>query len=180
MFTKWGKCYRNVTTSTGATTGSVPALSRSATNAVVPLKTATGTSAYGSMIVEHANDSLLTAYNNSGYVLGSGNTPATEDDYELQSLITTLTGTYANILIYDETNHCYKMRTTLTVSNPTSASITISEVGKLVAVRTGTTRGGSTNTTSYVLIFRTVLDTPVTIPSDESSIIAFDYVYPSE
>ena len=89
-----------------------------------------------------------TGNSSSGVTLGSGSTPATVDDYKLESAITK--GLSVSITrIYEN-----PVKLVILITNTSDAPITIAEVGWQSLF------GGA-----YALADRTVLDTPVTIPA---------------
>ena len=105
----------------------------------------------------------------TGVSFGTGTTPATASDYWLESILTSSqisvvtpsAVSFSRLDTYDE----YSV--TFGVTNITSNDITISEVG-LTAMPASS--GGSM---CYVLVDRTVLDTPVTIPAGQSKQITY-------
>ena len=96
--------------------------------------------------------------NGERIILGTGDTPPAKTDYKLSGdLITTV-----NVLV----NHSYGdnfRKVTLTITNTGTDEITIKEVGYLssVSMQYKTVSVGGVP----VLVDRTVLDTPVTIPA---------------
>ena len=107
---------------------------------------------------------------NTGYGVsfGAGTTPATTSDYKLESVLgsTRISVATPSSVSYsrDDTFDMYSV--SFGITNITSDAITISEVGLIVSVTSG-----SSNYT--VLVDRTVLDTPVTIPPHETKHIAY-------
>lgn len=100
---------------------------------------------------------FATGTGNEGIVLGSGRTPATIDDYKLESMITSGLSASAT-RSYDEDNDTIYV---LTITNTSNEDITIGEIGCVGIVHIGENNSG----TKYVLTERTVLDSPVTIPA---------------
>ena len=89
-----------------------------------------------------------------GICVGSGTTPPTYEDYKLESMITSgISGTVKTTL--DDNNDTVW---TLTITNSSSADITIGEVGYF-----NVGFYGAGNSTDYFMYERTVLDTPITI-----------------
>lgn len=98
-------------------------------------------------------------------VVGSGTTPATVDDYKLESQITSgLTGTSA-ITVDEDNDATY----TLTLTNTSDADITIGEIGIFASCFVNNTSSG----TDCVLMERTVLDAPITIPAGGIGVIDY-------
>lgn len=103
-----------------------------------------------------------------GVSFGAGTTPATLEDYKLENSLSS-----AQISVNNPSGVSFSRGDTFDeysvsfgVTNKTSDAITISEVGLFVSVSKG-------STTSTVLVDRTVLDTPVTIPANETKHIAY-------
>ena len=95
--------------------------------------------------------------NEPGIYLGSGTTPATLDDHKMESMITSgLVCSVATSL--DDNNDAVN---NITITNNTNADITIGEVG------TGGYAycGQESSYWNVLLMDRTVLDSPVTIPA---------------
>lgn len=120
-----------------------------------------------------------TSYNSDGIWVGTGNTPSTENDYFLESPVTSgCTGTTAKQSIYDATTNSIINRMIVTITNNTDSDLIISEIGKTCVFDTASTKGGSVNYgRKGVLIDRTILDSPITIPSGESGVIHYEFIY---
>lgn len=115
---------------------------------------------------------LQTNANSSGFCVGSGSTAATENDYELASMITS--GLSASVVatasldggnptaVYD-----------LTITNTGSEAVTIAEIGFKQNLYTTTTEGGTSFSNRVFLLDRTVLDEPVIIPAGEFAVIRY-------
>ena len=105
---------------------------------------------------------LVQTYNGQGGVrLGTGDTPATVNDYKLSGDL--ITG--YNFTVKIETQNSAesdKITATYTITNTSSSEITIKEVG-IVAKMANTTSVAQIQ--HMGLLDRTVLDTPVTIPA---------------
>lgn len=105
--------------------------------------------------ITHYCGNVQLSTSQAGVILGSGSTPATFDDYKLESQITTgLSGTTVNSADED-----YNRVSTITLTNTSGGSITIGEIGIRAFIYTGE----NSSSMSVALIERTVLDTPVTI-----------------
>ena len=102
---------------------------------------------------------LKTYITSSGVVLGTGNTPATLDDYKLAGEIIT-TFTYTASATSQETDKGYECTATYSITNNGTASFTISEIALMGTYYTNDSTGNGS-----FLVDRTVLDTPVTIPA---------------
>lgn len=113
------------------------------------------------------NHMTKTNSNNNLYIkVGTGTTAPTENDYELQTVNTDVS--CDTVVIGNSAN--YTKTYTATFSNPTNSDITIAEVGLY----------GNIMFDAYnedymdVLLDRTVLDTPITIPAGESKAITYE------
>lgn len=171
MITKW---YRRLL-------GCLPAmLSSSTTFAQVPIVDASGSTRY--IGGRHAADGLLAPSNalqlgssNTSYGIrvGSGTRPATDEDYALESQVTSgLTATVTtNVVEYDASGNP-TAKIGLTITNTSDSDITIAEVGSFQNVRSAATAGG-TSTARATLFDRTVLDSPITIPAGGAAVLTY-------
>ena len=102
---------------------------------------------------------------NAGYhvVFGSGNNPATPNDYTMD-FITGLTATVVKSV--DNDDNGASSTAVFTITNTNSNEVTISEVGIFSSLYTRLTPDavGASGSVPF-LMERTVLDTPVTIPA---------------
>ena len=105
-------------------------------------------------------------------VVGSGTTPVTDDDYKLDAPITTLTAVSATTSCKSAGTGDALSPTTFTVTttyrNDTEAPVTVNEIGIMIPVGykiSGT--GSNNNALSSCLIYREVLETPVTIEPNQ-------------
>ena len=109
--------------------------------------------------------------NDSGVSFGTGTTPANTTDYKLKNSLpsTQISVSTPSAVSYSRVDTYEEYSVTFGVTNKTADVITISEVG-LTA---------SPQTAYPVLVDRTVLDTPVTIPAGQSkqktNTIRFNY-----
>lgn len=98
--------------------------------------------------------------------VGTGTTAPTENDYELAAVNTDVS--CDTVIVGNSAN--YTKTYTATFSNPTSSDITVTEVGLYGKI--------SYNSQSEfymdVLLDRTVLTTPITIPAGESKAITYE------
>lgn len=115
----------------------------------------------------------------SGIYVGSDGTPATDEDYKLGSVITALTGAASLSYAYDSVSNKTLLNIDITLSNNTAEDITIREVGYVVGFYAAGALGETVaNTTRYFLGDRTVLNTPMTIPSGEGGLLRYQFQYP--
>lgn len=105
-----------------------------------------------------------------GLSLGSGNNPATFDDYKLQSILTTgyslpVTGslTESSTLTPD---HHIKSKISFTATNNSAGNITVGEIGLYLPYESG-------NTPHFCLVYRDAFDEVITLEPGESLIISF-------
>ena len=101
----------------------------------------------------------------TGVVLGSGSTPPTLDDYTLENMIVEgLSGSVTNTAV-DENHNVTK---TYTITNTSDEDITIAEIGIH-----GWVYSQSNRNSVCVLIERTLLEEPVTIPAGGVGIVTY-------
>ena len=110
--------------------------------------------------------------NMGGVSFGTGTTPADISDYYLESILDPKkigVATPSEVSFSQFDTH-EEHSVTFGITNKTAEAITISEVG-LTAVPYYSSSGNSTR--KCVLVDRTVLDTPVTIPAGQSKQITY-------
>lgn len=102
----------------------------------------------------------------SGIVLGSGSTPPTVSDYMLDSQITS--GLHCSVTtVYNQDGNVTR---TITATNTSENDITIAEIGHQCQIYTG---DNSTSNSKYVLMDRSLLQAPVTIPVGAVGVISY-------
>lgn len=123
----------------------------------------------------------INSLNNAGIYVGTGQTPATEEDYSLENKIASgLTpGTVTTRGGVDENGNPY-IEYTFMLSNTTANDIIIKEIGYYQNVSLASTIGGSMSS-EKILIDRTVLPTPVTVPANGEAVLRYTLktVFPS-
>lgn len=119
-----------------------------------------GTSGFPGTLAQTQSRSNTTA----GIQLGTGTTPATADDYMLQSIITATSVSCAvtNVPSVDEDGNPYLILT-LAITNTGSSAVTISEIGYAQSIYAATALAGTSCSGRVCLIDRTVLAEPITI-----------------
>ena len=102
-----------------------------------------------------------------GVSFGTGTTPATASDYCLESILgtTQISASVPSTVSYSRVDTYEEYSVTFGVTNKTADAITISEVGLTIYC--------SNSPYPYVLVDRTVLDTPITIPAGQSKQITY-------
>lgn len=148
----------------------------SSTVARFPVKSTTNVTWYAgyrnSAWPEGAYTSLITSAVTNGVVVGSGDTPVTEDDYELDSMITSgITGSVS--ILRTETSNSVSAKLAVTIQNSGNESVTIREIGLIQPVGVANTKGNNTSTQYPCLVERTVLDTPVVIDAGDYETIEY-------
>lgn len=149
----------------------------------IPCRTITSSDIkyFGDYVRDHSLTRRVTSISNTdtyGIALGSGNTPATEDDYTMESLITT-----GSVVIqtaataYDTINKVSYGYINMTITNNTSDDITINELGLFVTARAANTAGGELNANfNYtVMVDHTILDAPLVIAPNDVGIIQYHF-----
>ena len=161
----------------------------SVSKAYATAKTNNGNTVYTGYTTTSTSTNLITSFTESGsnasrgFAVGSGNTPANENDYCIESLITdlTLSATPTIQPTYDAANNKYISNVELALSNATQNDITVSEIGYFVECYTASALGGDISTSASagrcIMTDRTVLDTPVVIPAGQSGLIRYSFVY---
>ena len=121
----------------------------------------------------------------SGIYIGSGNTPATADDYTLESQITSGLSAQSpsTVFGYDNATNEVTLSYVLTLTNTSSSDITVSELGITDECYFGDVLGGNISGTgnSYkrsILMDRTILESPVTIEPSGSAVLHYTFKYP--
>lgn len=94
-----------------------------------------------------------------GVVIGSGRMQPTLNDYKLESIILSDSLTASSTLTRIKNNGYVTQTALITITNGGTSDVTIGEIGLLMNTST------STADSACVLLERTVLDTPVTIPA---------------
>lgn len=109
-------------------------------------------------------------YGAMSFQCGSGTTPATYDDYVLETPITSglslvnSQGTLTQATTYNNVSHHISSKRSYTINNTSASSITISEFGIYAQ---------ATSNTVPVLIYRDVF-TPITLAPGESAIVSVE------
>ena len=142
----------------------------------LPVKGTNGTTYYGagmySAFPRTIANLLSLNVNTAGFVLGTGTTAVTNEDYRTETPVTSglsATTTYTRGL--DNGNPYIEY--TLNVVNSLSSDIVVTEIAYDQAVQAATTQGGTTMTTAVVCLDHTLLDSPVTIPAGGSNAIKY-------
>lgn len=129
--------------------------------------------------VSFVNNNLLSSLTiqlnatNPGFHFGTGTTSPTEDDYKIESDITSGINVVLNSSFrsYSPKPH---MTFTFTITNTSSSDITISETGIVTGnIWCCTSSSATSAAANNILIDRTLLDTPLTIAP--SSTAALEY-----
>lgn len=112
----------------------------------------------------------------AGISFGTGSTAATVNDYKLESQITSklsFTSAVSSIQELDADGDP-SIRFIINLKNADSSSVIISEIGYFQNIPGNGSRSSTTSSGAYVsLIDRTVLQTPITIQSNETKVIEY-------
>ena len=111
------------------------------------------------------NTSFVMITNSVGICVGTGTNAATEDDYSLQSMITSGLAGVVNVS-YQSDNSGESMVIDLQLTNTSASEISISEVGWFGNMYGATTANGS-RAQHRALIFHEVLASPFVIPAGD-------------
>lgn len=132
-------------------------------------------------ITASASSYTLTNTTYPGLYFGAGSTAATKNDYCLESPITTgLSITNPSSATWlDDGNGVYSAVADFIVRNTTNEPITVREVGVFTPVgnQNTTAPNGAHSAVYYVLMERTVLDAPVTIPAGEAKLVSYKVTF---
>ena len=106
----------------------------------------------------------------TGVSFGTGTTPATASDYVLESILgdNKINVSTPSSISFSRYDTYEEYTVTFGVTNKTADAITISEMG-LTAMPYSPNSGSN----YFVLVDRTVLDTPITIPAGQSKQITY-------
>lgn len=147
-----------------------------ATKGYMPVKNVSGTTGYLGFYYAAFPYSLYKNVSFSsapGIIVGRGDTPATEDDYALESIITSgLTASNSTQTNGIDDGNPY-LEYLFTLTNTTGSDIVVKEIGYLQFFQTATASGANASNYGSYLIERTVLSTPVTVPANDSAAIKY-------
>lgn len=126
-----------------------------------------------SLNMGNLGSSLQTTATSAGISVGSGDTAATDEDYNLASTITSgLSGTITNTHGMDSDKPYVTYNVVL--SNSTAADIVVKEIGAKINIPCQSSAGATGSSSNKVcLIDRTVLSTPVTVPAGGNAAILY-------
>lgn len=168
MITKW---YKNLL---------MWALQAGVSNGYTLVKTSSGATKYiggsfssSSFPYSTSKAVQINTLKSSGIHIGTGQTPATEEDYFLESKITSgvQAGTVTTRGGVDENGNPY-IELSFMLSNATGADIVVREIGYVQGAALANTIGGS-SANDNILLDRTVLSTPVTVPAGGEAVIRY-------
>lgn len=113
----------------------------------------------------------LTESGTAGVYFGTGDTPATENDYRLEAPITSGLKFSNQSIVYTTDDEKVIMQASYAVTNSTAEDITIREIGCTSYIN----KYSSGSVLS--MIDRTVLDEPITIPAGEATSFTYKVTY---
>ena len=134
----------------------------------------------------YPNDQSMTLANSaitltgSRVYVGSGSTPATENDWFLESPLVNneFTANHTSSYTLNSDKTIMYVNNDYVITNQTQNEITIREIGRAICVYTSTTKGDSVSSTKKAaLVDRTVLETPVVIPAGEAATVRYQFAY---
>ena len=111
--------------------------------------------------------------NAAGISLGSGNTSATENDYQLESTITSGISAIMNRVTGEDNSGYPYLQFDIMVTNTGESNVSISEIGYKQSLRVCDTLHGTSIGNRTCLIDRSVLANPVTITPGNYAVIRY-------
>ena len=115
---------------------------------------------------------------NPTYVLGTGDTPVSENDQDLANRINNSSissGGPTKLFEYDDVNKITYTHLDYTITNSTNSDVIIKEFGKIGLIQATNTQGSTSSGSIYdagiFLLSRDLLGTPLTIPANGSSLL---------
>ena len=120
------------------------------------------------------HSTFQTTASGTGIHIGSGNTPATENDYDLEAQITSgVSGTVAQNLSQDS-NVNPQRELVVTITNTGNTDITINEIGYFDGLNCNSTQGSTSSfSVATAMLDRTVLAAPLTIAAGDYGVIKY-------
>lgn len=186
MFTKYGKLATSyIAPPATNNTQTLPGLyTRDLNKGLCLVKDAGGVERAATAKTNSSSTTFRTGLGSTSYAglyIGSGNTPAADTDYTLESPINSGVSATSNVSqIYDSDNHRYIQRIELTISNTGSEAISVKEIGYFTSqYYASAIDENASNSSALFLIDRTVLDAEVVIPAGEASIVRYDFAFPN-
>ena len=98
--------------------------------------------------------------------LGSGTTPETENDYQIETPLTGVSMSTPSYTTFFDENENPTLAFDFTVTNNEATEKVLSEIALYGGLFGSNTKGANANTTYTFMIDRTVLSTPITIPAN--------------
>lgn len=156
----------------------------------IPIKGSGGTERWGGLNFGGFSTNFISSITESGqnasfgFAFGTGTTAPTEDDYTIESIISSglsMTGTPQKQYSFNSETDEYTVYYDITLANSSESDISISEVCHFANVFPTANKGEAPVTNIYnyfsVLMDRIVLEIPVVIPAGESGVIRYSMIY---
>ena len=122
--------------------------------------------------VGHIN-SAVRAETIPGIMVGTGSAQPTGNDYRLQSPILD-NGSESNLITFSlDANNNPEATILVPFTNTSSDSVTIREIGYVENVRCSASSGGTSSSYHRILLDRTLLDAPLTVPAGGTATITY-------
>lgn len=109
----------------------------------------------------------------AGIVLGTGTTPASADDYRIQTPISSNLSASINYERALDSNNNPYLKFIINVENSSASDIVISEIAYNQTVSASASANGASATDCVVCFDHTVLSNPVTVPAGGSATIIY-------
>lgn len=124
-------------------------------------------------------DVKIAAPGSYGVYFGTGTTQPTLSDYTMESPITSGLSVLGASLVEDHEGSSHRLRCVYTIQNTSESDITISEIGIFSRVNAANLYNLSTGTNQwkYVLMYRDILETPITIQAGKTKLIEYVFTF---
>lgn len=145
-----------------------------------PIKNAYGTTVYTSgnfsQLWPRAAPAitLVSSAIAAGIAIGTGSTPASGDDYRIESPIASgISASITYAKAHNDVNGYDDIEFTIVVTNSSGADIVAREISYTQNIYCASSQGGSTGSGQYICLDRTVFDTPITLVNGEQTTIKY-------
>jgi len=135
----------------------------------------------GDLNIISTDTSVSTSITGGSFIVGTGSTPPTLDDYCLESEITNLTKVSTTFNIIDANESLgFSVQITKTYVNQTTEDITIGEIGYFkrgAGYAFSNSKWQTSESKANVLTFREVLDEPLVVPAGQGATVTLNITF---